>query len=167
MGDCSAFAPHRRNFGRPLWRGEPLGRKTILLYAEQGYGDTIQFVRYVPLVAALGARVILEVQGVLARLVAQSLAVDVVPYGQPLPVFDLQCPLMSLPLALGTGGSDTIPADIPYLQPAVTHRDDRESRSTATGRTRLEPATRCTRTILIDPCRSQFWRRCSTCRLNS
>jgi tetratricopeptide (TPR) repeat protein len=120
-----ALAPHRRNFGRPLWRGEPLAGKTILLYAEQGYGDTIQFVRYVPLVAALGARVILEVQGVLARLIAQSLAVEVIPYGRPLPAFDLQCPLMSLPLALGTE-ADMIPADIPYLRDAAAHRDDRE-----------------------------------------
>jgi tetratricopeptide (TPR) repeat protein len=68
----AAFAPHRRGFTQPLWRGhEPLAGRTILLYAEQGYGDTIQFVRYAPRVATLGARVILEVQGVLTRLLGR------------------------------------------------------------------------------------------------
>ncbi|HLH93695.1 MAG TPA: tetratricopeptide repeat protein [Xanthobacteraceae bacterium] len=113
----AAFAAHRRKLARPLWLGDrPLAGKTILLYAEQGYGDTIQFVRYAPRVAALGARVVLEVQAVLARLLAASLPVEVVAHGRPLPEFDLQCPLMSLPLALRTTLS-TIPADIPYLAP--------------------------------------------------
>jgi hypothetical protein len=114
----AAFAPHRRGFAQPLWRGQPLAGKTILLYAEQGYGDTIQFVRYAPCVAALGARVILEVQGELTRLMTRFLAgfadIEVVAHGQPLPAFDLQCPLMSLPLAFGTELA-TIPADVAYL----------------------------------------------------
>ncbi|HEY4404334.1 MAG TPA: tetratricopeptide repeat protein [Xanthobacteraceae bacterium] len=113
----AAFAPHRRNFIRPLWLGDrPLAGKTILLYAEQGYGDTIQFVRYAPLVVALGARVILEVQPELSRLMAAFEDIHVIPHGQPLPAFDLQCPLMSLPLAFGTQLS-TIPAVVPYIVP--------------------------------------------------
>jgi len=113
----AALAPHRREFTRLLWLGqEPLAGKTILIYAEQGYGDTIQFVRYVPLVVARGARVILEVQPELARLISACKDIEVIAHGEPLPAFDLQCPLMSLPLAFGTQLS-TIPADIPYLVP--------------------------------------------------
>jgi tetratricopeptide (TPR) repeat protein len=115
----AALAPHRRNFTRPLWLGDqPLAGKTILLYAEQGYGDTIQFVRYAPRVVALGARVILEVQPELTRLLAAFKDIEVVAHGQPLPAFDLQCPLMSLPLAFRTELS-TIPAGIPYIAPPV------------------------------------------------
>ncbi len=115
-----AFAAHRRNFAQPLWIGDqPLAGKTILLHGEQGHGDTIQFVRYAPRVAALGARVILEVQPALARLLSRMEAVEaVVPRGKPLPAFDLHCPMMSLPLAFGTELS-TIPADVPYLGPAA------------------------------------------------
>src|SRR5258708_18482457 len=111
----AAFAPHRRGFSQPLWRGDqPLAGKTVLLYAEQGYGDTIQFVRYAPQVAALGVRVILEVQPELTRLMAGFKDIEVIAHGQPLPAFDLQCPLMSLPLAFGTELA-TIPAAVPYL----------------------------------------------------
>ena len=61
----------RRGYGKPLWLGEyPLGRKTILLHAEQGLGDTIQFARYAPLVARGGATVVLEVQPELKTLLA-------------------------------------------------------------------------------------------------
>jgi tetratricopeptide (TPR) repeat protein len=115
----TAFAPHRRSFARPLWLGDqPLAGKTILLYAEQGFGDTIQFARYVPRVAALGARVVLEAQAELTRLLAASLPVEVIAHGQALPAFDLQCPLMSLPLAFRTT-LPTIPADVPYLAPPI------------------------------------------------
>jgi tetratricopeptide (TPR) repeat protein len=105
----------RRNFRIPLWRGEPLNGKTILLHAEQGLGDTIQFARFVPLVAARGGRVVLEVQPPLLRLL-QSLpgAESVVPRGSELPTFDCHCPLMSLPLALGTM-LETIPSPEGYL----------------------------------------------------
>ena len=130
----AALAPHRRNFTRPLWLGqEPLAGKIILLYAEQGYGDTIQFVRYARLVAARGARVILEVQRELTRLIAASIAacrdIEVIAHGESLPAFDLQCPLMSLPLAFRTQLA-TIPAEVPYLVPpgadaAVRSRIDR------------------------------------------
>jgi tetratricopeptide (TPR) repeat protein len=113
------LAGARRNLAQPLWRGEQsLHGKTILLHAEQGFGDTIQFVRYAPLVAARGATVILEVQPALKRLLAATPGVAaVVARGEALPSFDFHCPLLSLPLALGTELA-TIPTAIPYIAPA-------------------------------------------------
>jgi tetratricopeptide (TPR) repeat protein len=107
----------RRGHGRPLWLGEyPLQRKTILLQAEQGLGDTIQFARYVPVLARTGAKVVLEVQPELVPLLKQvEGAASVVPRGQPLPAFDVHCPLGSLPLALKTEPA-TVPAEIPYVK---------------------------------------------------
>jgi tetratricopeptide (TPR) repeat protein len=109
--------PPRRRLGKPLWLGEyPLGRKTILLHAEQGLGDTIQFARYAPLLARMGARVVLEAPAALQPLLARLDGVAaVVAGGAPLPVFDVQCPLGSLPLALKTDLA-MVPADIPYLK---------------------------------------------------
>lgn len=105
----------RRNFAQPQWRGDmPVGGKTILLHAEQGLGDTLQFIRYAPLVAALGAEVIAEVQPPLKTLLASMESVKVISSGETLPWFDLHCPLLSLPLAFGTEPS-TIPAAIPYV----------------------------------------------------
>jgi len=105
-----------RNFSEPQWRGQPLAGKTILLYSEQGIGDAIQFLRYVPLVVARGARVVLEIHGQLMPLAARIPGINLIARGEPLPAFELQCPLLSLPLAFGTT-LDTIPADIPYLSP--------------------------------------------------
>src|SRR5499425_336653 len=106
-----------RGYGRPLWLGEyPLQRHTILLHAEQGLGDTIQFARYVPLLARTGAKVVLEVQPQLAPLLGRLAgAVAVVARGEPLPPFDVHCPLGSLPLALKTDPA-TIPAEGSYLR---------------------------------------------------
>jgi tetratricopeptide (TPR) repeat protein len=108
--------PPRRKLGRPLWLGEfPLARKTILVHAEQGLGDTIQFVRYVPLLARAGAKVVLEVQPELVGLLSRVEGVaGVVARGSPLPDFDVHCPAGSLPRALRTELA-TIPADVPYL----------------------------------------------------
>jgi tetratricopeptide (TPR) repeat protein len=108
--------PPRRRLGKPLWLGEyPLARKTILLHAEQGLGDTIQFSRYAPLLARAGAEVVLEVPGELKSLLGRIAGVGrVVARGEPLPPFDLHCPMGSLPLAMKTEVS-TIPATIPYL----------------------------------------------------
>ena len=105
-----------RPFAQPLWLGrEPLRGRRILLHAEAGLGDTIQFCRYAPLVAALGAQVDLEVPAPLLALVSTLRApCNLIRRGDPLPEFDLHCPLMSLPLALGTTVA-TIPADVPYL----------------------------------------------------
>ena len=93
-----------RNFSEPRWRGaDSLKDKTILLYAEQGLGDTIQFCRYVSLVAELGAKVILEVQRPLVKLLRGLEGVhQIVAMGDALPEFDYQCPLLSLPLAFKT-----------------------------------------------------------------
>jgi Tfp pilus assembly protein PilF len=104
-----------RNFPVPLWNGEDLAGRTILLHGEQGFGDTIQGLRYVPLVAARGARVVLEVPAPLTQLAARLPGVaELVASGQTLPRFDLCCPLLSLPRAFATT-LDTIPADVPYL----------------------------------------------------
>ncbi len=90
--------------------------KTILLHAEQGFGDSIQFLRYLPLVAAKGARIVLELPDSLVPLLGAGDGVAaIVRRGQSLPPFDLHCPLMSLPLAFGTTLA-TIPAAVPYLQ---------------------------------------------------
>lgn len=111
----NAFADKRRSFRQPQWLGNtPLAGKTILLHAEQGFGDTIQFIRYAPLLARAGARVICEVQDELMSLLTPLQGVEIVAPGNPLPPFDLHCPLMSLPLAFGTELA-TIPAQVPYL----------------------------------------------------
>jgi tetratricopeptide (TPR) repeat protein len=106
----------RRNFSQPRWLGEgAIAGKTILLYAEQGFGDTIQFARYAKLLVKQGASVILEVQPALKSLLAPiGDGIRLVAYGEELPDFDLQCPLLSLPLAFRTDLA-TIPADIPYI----------------------------------------------------
>ncbi|MDR3511696.1 MAG: tetratricopeptide repeat-containing glycosyltransferase family protein [Caulobacteraceae bacterium] len=98
------------------WLGrEPVAGQTILLRAEQGLGDTLQFCRYAPLVADLGARVVLEVQPGLERLLARLAGVgQVVTQGGRWPAFDRHAPLMSLPLALGTE-LESVPAATPYL----------------------------------------------------
>jgi tetratricopeptide (TPR) repeat protein len=112
--------PPRRKFGKPLWLGEyPLARKTILLHGEQGLGDTIQFARYAPLLARTGAKVVLEVQPELKGLLTRVASVAVVvARGEPLPDYDVHCPVGSLPRALRTDVA-TIPAEIPYLTPSA------------------------------------------------
>lgn len=105
-----------RAFPQPLWRGdEPIAGKTILIHAEQGLGDTIQFCRYAAVLTARGAKVVLEVQRPLAALM-KSLegTAQIVVQGETLPAFDVHCPLMSLPLACRTTLAD-IPASPRYL----------------------------------------------------
>jgi len=114
----SSTGPEGDAFTQPLWLGEqPIGGKTILLHREQGYGDTIHFARYAPLLAARGARIILEVDPPLKGLMSTiGKASEVVATNEPLPAFDMHCPFMSLPLAFATEIA-TIPASIPYLSP--------------------------------------------------
>lgn len=109
------FTSPYRNFPQPLWLGDaPLQGKTILLHAEQGYGDTLQFCRYIPLVAALGATVVLEVQAPLVTLLSGLPGIaQLVAAGAPLPPVDYQTPLLSLPLAFQTTLASIPPA--PYL----------------------------------------------------
>lgn len=105
-----------RSHAQPQWRGDgSLQGRTILLHAEQGLGDTIQFCRYAERVAALGARVILEVPPVLAPLLGSLKGVKhLVRSGDQLPEFDCHCPLLSLPLAFRTDTRDI--SGMPYLQ---------------------------------------------------
>lgn len=100
----ASVVPLQRHFQQPAWcGGDSISGKTLLVHSEQGLGDTIQFCRYVPLVAARGARVIFEVQKPLQSLMASLGGVEkVIAKGDPLPQFDLHCPLLSLPLAFGT-----------------------------------------------------------------
>jgi tetratricopeptide (TPR) repeat protein len=107
----------RRDFAAPLWRGrESLTGSTILLYSEQGFGDTLQWCRYAPLVANLGAEVILEVPRPLEPLLSNLRGVSrIVIRGSVLPHFDYQCPLMSLPLAFQTDLA-SIPSAGSYLR---------------------------------------------------
>ncbi len=107
---------YRRFPGRPLWLGgTKIAGKTILLHAEQGLGDSIQFLRYVTLAAAAGARVLVEVPQTLVSLTRRIKGVaEVIPTGGKLPDFDLHSPLMSLPLAFGTT-LESVPCAIPYM----------------------------------------------------
>lgn len=109
----------RPAYARPEWDGSTLSQKTILLYTEQGFGDAIQFVRYVPLVAARGARVILRCQPELKALFATVPGVaEVVSADDPEPAFDAHCALLGLPRMFGTT-PDTVPCDVPYVFPAA------------------------------------------------
>ena len=105
-----------RFFSQPQWRGEALEGKRILLHCEQGLGDCLQFLRYVPMVQAAGGKVILELPAGLKRIAALLPGLEAVAaFGEELPAFDWQCPLMSLPLAFQTA-SETIPAQVPYIR---------------------------------------------------
>ncbi len=109
-----------RPFSQPVWDGSSLSGKTILLHAEQGIGDTLQFIRYVPLVKRYGGKVIVECQPSLLRLLKTVADIDdLIPQGSPLPPFDVHAPLLSLPHILGTT-LDTIPASVPYLHPPLS-----------------------------------------------
>ena len=112
---------YQRHFSQPQWHGETIRGKTILLHAEQGVGDAIQFARYVPLVAARGAQVFLEIHRPLTALFETMPGVSlIVARGDPLPAFDWHCPLLSLPLAFGTD-LDSIPAETPYVTAPSRH----------------------------------------------
>ncbi len=107
------------------WTGQDIRGRTLLLHAEQGLGDTVQFVRYVPLLASYGARIVLVVQPSLFRLLRYMDGVaQVVAIGDELPAFDLYCPLLSLPGILGTT-IGTIPPPIPYPPQAYARAPSR------------------------------------------
>jgi Flp pilus assembly protein TadD len=102
-------------FTQPAWDGSALDGRTILLHAEQGFGDTIQFARFIKQIAMMGGQIILECPRELLRLLRDSAGVDrVIGRGDELPHFDVHAPLMSLPLIFGTL-LETIPASVPYL----------------------------------------------------
>ena len=105
-----------RSFQEPRWTGSSFQGKTIQVYAEQGLGDTLQFLRYLPKVQGRGGRVIFACPPALHDLLTNIKGVDtLVPAGAPLPRFDVQIPLLSLPGLFGTTLA-TIPAGIPYLR---------------------------------------------------
>jgi Flp pilus assembly protein TadD len=103
------------SFRQPIWDGSNIHGQTILVFAEQGMGDTLQFIRYAPLVKRIGARVLVRCQGPLLRLLATCQGIHrLVREGDPLPHFDVQIPLLSLPRIFGSNLTN-IPATIPYL----------------------------------------------------
>jgi tetratricopeptide (TPR) repeat protein len=110
-----AFAGWRRPAEKPAWSPGPGNTRTVLVYAEQGIGDTLQFVRYLGQVAAMGWRVVLECQPSLVRLLeCVPGASAVVANGKLPPAFDAQVPLLSLPALFGTT-LDNIPSTPSYL----------------------------------------------------
>jgi len=113
----------QRQFGQPLWLGQDsLQDKTLLLHSEQGLGDTLQFIRYAPLLAAQGAHVVVELPRVLMDLLADMQGVSqFIEQGQALPAYDYHCPLLSLPLAFGTT-LDSIPAPASYVHSLPSKR---------------------------------------------
>jgi tetratricopeptide (TPR) repeat protein len=114
---CKSTAPLPA-FKQPRWDGAPLDGKTILLYAEQGIGDTLHMIRYAPQVKARGAgRVVVQCQNALVPLLARSRGIDqVVGWGSPAPSFDVYTPLLSLPGLFHTTLA-TVPAAVPYVFP--------------------------------------------------
>jgi tetratricopeptide (TPR) repeat protein len=109
------FAEHAARFPAKLWTGEELAGKTLLLHAEQGLGDTLQFIRYAPLLAERGATVILESQPGLVQLLSRTPSISrVMTRNDPLPPFDFHIPLVSLPLRFATT-LQNVPTQVPYL----------------------------------------------------
>jgi tetratricopeptide (TPR) repeat protein len=105
----------RLNFSQPEWDGRPLQGERILVHAEQGFGDSIQFVRYVPRLAEMGGRVVLSCPEPLVDLLRGVRGVaELVADGEPRPPFDLHAGMMSLPRIFGTI-VETIPAEVPYI----------------------------------------------------
>jgi len=115
LKDSAGLATHAGLAG-PVWAGQMLRGKTILLHVEQGFGDVIQFVRYAPLVKALGATVLLRVARPMKRLMQSVAGVDrILDRDDAIPPYDFYINLLSLPRIFGTTLA-TIPADIPYLK---------------------------------------------------
>jgi tetratricopeptide (TPR) repeat protein len=116
----------------PRWTGEDISGKTILIYCEQGLGDAIQFVRFLPLVALRSAKIILQCSPLLVRLFRSLPGIaQVISRDEPPPPYDLQAPLMSLPFILRIGGS--IPNKVPYLHAEAPHVRQWAQRLAASG----------------------------------
>jgi tetratricopeptide (TPR) repeat protein len=113
---CPDASERYPTFAEPEWQSEAFVGRTLLLYADAGLGDTLQFLRYLPTVAAQGGSIVLQVQPPLVSLLRAQSNVTVIARGEPLPRFDLQCPLIDLPRLFGTT-LDTVPAEVPYLRP--------------------------------------------------
>jgi hypothetical protein len=108
------FPSPRRDFSQPMWDGRAFVGKTLLVHSEQGYGDTLQFCRYLPLAAQFGGRIIVESAAPLCELLRQLPGVAaVIESGQELPPFDLHLPIYSLPFACRSART---PTNLPYLR---------------------------------------------------
>ena len=120
---------YQRNLALPRWHGsEPLEHKSILVHAEQGLGDALQFCRYLPLLEARAQHVFFEVPATLGRLMRSlPMRVTLLVAGEPLPQADYHCPLLSLPLAFGTE-AHTIPGGVPYLKADAAAIDEWRTR---------------------------------------
>jgi tetratricopeptide (TPR) repeat protein len=116
---CDSFQAPRRSFAQPLWDGSDLRGRTILIHAEQGIGDTIQMLRFVPKVIEKGGRVIVECAASMVRLLKEATFLSGVTVvssaAQAAEKFDVHLPMMSLPFALGVRSVADIPGDVPYL----------------------------------------------------
>lgn len=111
------FTSPSRSFNQPCWQGEDITGRIVLVHAEQGFGDTLQFCRYIPLLSARGARVVLECHAPLVSLMARVAGVaGVIPTGGIPGRYDLHVPLLSLPGIFGTS-LENIPNNAPYLAP--------------------------------------------------
>lgn len=111
------LAGEGKHFVRPMWNGEDICGKTIFLHTEQGLGDAIQFIRYVPLLASRGGRILLECKPALKRLFQKAAGIgELILPGEPIPQYDFHCPLLSLPSKLHIT-EETISATSPYLFP--------------------------------------------------
>lgn len=132
---AAGFATPKRDFHAPLWQGEALAAdsddmppRRLLIHAEQGFGDTLQFCRYAPLIASAGGTVVVECQPALHRLLkclahgGSAGAVVVAQRGEALPPVDFHAPMLSLPRILKTE-IDSVPADTPYLRAVKSERD--------------------------------------------
>jgi Tfp pilus assembly protein PilF len=114
------FPSPRRNFRQPLWDGRAERDRVLLIHAEQAFGDTIQFCRYLPLIAGRAKRIILECRKPLVELLTSLAGVEqVIEAGTSLPAFDVHAPLLSLPHILATR-IESIPANVPYLRADAT-----------------------------------------------
>jgi len=112
----SDFSSRYRDFVQPMWEGNPLGERRLLLHAEQGNGDSIQFIRYLKEIDRGSGRIILECPNSLVRLFSTIPDIDtIIGSGERIPGFDVHAPLMSLPYLFDTE-LETIPADIPYIE---------------------------------------------------
>jgi len=110
------WSGNRRDFGKPHWNGESLNGRALLVYTEQGYGDTLQFARFIPRLRRFGGRVILSIYDPLKRLLADLPGVEkIIIEGEPLPDFDLVIPLMELPAILSADESDLTPLPPPAI----------------------------------------------------
>jgi tetratricopeptide (TPR) repeat protein len=119
---ANAWRGHKHDFSVPRWRGEPLAGRKLLIHSEQGLGDVLQFCRHLSQIEP-GPQIIVRVQAPLVRLLAASFpAMHVVAENAPLPPFDLECPLLSLPHVLGQDPPPAVPYLVADLDIAATWR---------------------------------------------